>query len=393
MKITSVICEYNPFHLGHAYQLTEMKKRENAAVIAVMSGSFTQRGTPTILSKYERAKTAILCGADLVLELPFPFSSARADIFGAAGVKILSSLGCVDEICFGSETGDLGALLQTDARMSSEEYTRALSQKLEQSRALSHHAAMSEVYTELYGKDESLSGSNDLLALSYLAALRKENSTITPHAIRRIGETYNGKGTGLSSATSIRNMLREGDFEKIKRSVPKETLESMQEAVKTGGIADEEKLYFLFALLARTREDTLRHVPDIPDELMFRMIKAAKTAKNTEEFLNLAKTKLYSPSRIRRGMLYAIMNVKSEYLVCVPYTTVLAANETGRAILSRIRKTSDIPIITKPADAIRLGDDIARAFSLSARADSTWELLLTSPASGERMMREHPRMI
>ena len=393
MKITSVICEYNPFHLGHAYQLSEMKKRENAAVIAVMSGSFTQRGTPAILSKYERAKTALLCGADLVLELPFPFSSARADIFGASGVKILSSLGCVDEICFGSETGDIHALLQTDARISSEEYTHALSLKLEQSRSLSHHAAMSEVYTELYGKDESLSGSNDLLALSYLAALRKENSTITPHAVQRIGETYNGKGTGLSSATSIRHMLREGDFEKIERSVPKATLESIQKAVTSGEIADEEKLYSLFALLARTREDSLRHIPDIPDELIYRMIKSAKTAKNTEEFLSLAKTKLYSPSRIRRGMLYAIMNVKNEDFESVPYTTVLAANETGRAILSHIRKTSDIPIITKPADAVRFGEKVAAAFSLSAKADSIWELLLTTPASGERMMREHPRML
>lgn len=393
MKITSVICEYNPFHLGHAYQLSEMKKRENAAVIAVMSGSFTQRGTPAILSKYERAKTALLCGADLVLELPFPFSSARADIFGASGVKILSSLGCVGEICFGSETGDIHALLQTDARISSEEYTHALSLKLEQSRSLSHHAAMSEVYTELYGKDESLSGSNDLLALSYLAALRKENSTITPHAVQRIGETYNGKGTGLSSATSIRHMLREGDFEKIERSVPKATLESMQKAVTSGEIADEEKLYSLFALLARTREGSLRHIPDIPDELIYRMIKSAKTAKNTEEFLSLAKTKLYSPSRIRRGMLYAIMNVKNGDFESVPYTTVLAANETGRAILSRIRKTSDIPIITKPADAVRFGEKVAAAFSLSAKADSIWELLLTTPASGERMMREHPRML
>ena len=393
MKITSVICEYNPFHLGHAYQLSEMKKRENAAVIAVMSGSFTQRGTPAILSKYERAKTALLCGADLVLELPFPFSSARADIFGASGVKILSSLGCVDEICFGSETGDIHALLQTDARISSEEYTHALSLKLEQSRSLSHHAAMSEVYTELYGKDESLSGSNDLLALSYLAALRKENSTITPHAVQRIGETYNGKGTGLSSATSIRHMLREGDFEKIERSVPKATLESIQKAVTSGEIADEEKLYSLFALLARTREGSLRHIPDIPDELIYRMIKSAKTAKNTEEFLSLAKTKLYSPSRIRRGMLYAIMNVKNEDFESVPYTTVLAANETGRAILSRIRKTSDIPIITKPADAVRFGEKVAAAFSLSAKADSIWELLLTTPASGDRMMREHPRML
>lgn len=393
MKITSVICEYNPFHLGHAYQLAEMKKWENAAVIAVMSGSFTQRGTPSILSKYERAKTAILCGADLVLELPFPFSSARADIFGASGVKILSALGCVDEICFGSETGDLHALLQTDARIFSEEYTHALSIKLEQSRALSHLAAMAEVYKELYGEDKALSGSNDLLALSYLAALRKEKSTITPHAIQRIGETYNGEGTGLSSATSIRKMLKERDFEKIKASVPEETLKSLKKATETGEIADEEKLYSLFSLLARTREESLHNIPDIPNELVSRMIKSAKTAKNTEEFLSLAKTKLYSPSRIRRGMLYAVMNVKNEDFENVPYTTVLAANETGRAILSQIRKTSRIQVITKPADALRLSEEVVRAFSLSAKADSVWELLLTSPASGERMMREHPRMI
>jgi predicted nucleotidyltransferase len=397
MKITAVICEYNPFHLGHAYQLAEIKKRdasaEDSAIIAIMSGSFTQRGTPAILSKYERAKIAVLCGADLVLELPFPFSAARADLFGAAGVKIANALGVVDELCFGSETGNIDALLQTNARISSEEYKNALAERLKKSRALSHHAAMAEVYAALYGKSEALAGSNDILALSYLAALSEEKSKIIPVTIRRVGETYNGEGAGFASATSIRGMLRSKDFESMKTAVPTETLNGLQKAAKTGEIADEERLFPLFAALARTRSELLLDIPDIPAELAARMIKAAKAAKNTEEFIALSQTKLYSPSRIRRGMLYAVLNVTEKDFERVLYTTVLAANEMGRKILSLIRKTSALPIVTKPADAADLGEDIAKAFALSAGADSIWELLLPIPASGERMMREHPRML
>ena len=391
MKLTSVICEYNPFHMGHAYQLSEMKK--HGAVVAIMSGSFTQRGTPAVLSKYERAKTAVLCGADLVLELPFPFSSARADLFGAAGVKILSSLGCVDEICFGSETGTIEPLIEAEARLSSSAFQNALEKTLSENRNISHRSAMTAVYRSLYGADSALTGSNDILALSYLAALREQKSTIKPTTVKRIGETYNGEGEGFSSATSIREMLKRHDLEAVKRAVPQKCAEILIKSVKNGEICDEERLFSLFALLARTREDLLLEIPDIPSELAFRMIKSAKIAKNTEEFLSLAETKLYSRSRIRRGMLYAVIGVKKEDFDKVLYTTVLAANQTGREILSRIRKTAQIPIITKPADAVNFGEDVSRAFALSARADSVWELLLPAPHSGERMMREHPRML
>lgn len=391
MNLTSVICEYNPFHMGHAYQLSEMKK--DKAVVAVMSGSFTQRGTPAVLFKYERASIAVLCGADLVLELPFPFSSARADIFGVAGVKILSSLGCVDEICFGSETGDIAPLLEAEARLSSPEFQNALAQKLAENRNISHRAAMTTVYRSLYGADSALTGSNDILALSYLAALREQKSPLKPTTVKRIGEAYNGEGEGFSSATSIREMLKRHDLEAVKRAVPQKCAEILIKSAKNGEICDEERLFSLFALLARTREDLLLEIPDIPSELAFRMIKSAKIAKNTEEFLSLAETKLYSRSRIRRGMLYAAVGVKKEDFDKVFYTTVLAANQTGREILSRIRKTAQIPIITKPADAVNFGEDVSRAFALSARADSVWELLLPAPHSGERMMREHPRML
>lgn len=391
MKLTSVICEYNPFHMGHAYQLSEMKK--HGAVVAVMSGSFTQRGTPAVLSKYERAKTAVLCGADLVLELPFPFSSARADLFGAAGVKILSSLGCVDEICFGSETGTIEPLIEAEARLSSSTFQNALEKILSENRNISHRSAMTAAYRSLYGADSALTGSNDILSLSYLAALREQKSTIKPTTVKRIGETYNGEGEGFSSATSIREMLKHHDLEAVKRAVPQTCAEILIKSAENGEICDEDRLFSLFALLARTREDLLLEIPDIPSELAFRMIKSAKIAKNTEEFLSLAETKLYSRSRIRRGMLYAVIGVKKEDFDKVLYTTVLAANQTGREILSRIRKTAQIPIITKPADAVNFGEEVSRAFSLSARADSVWELLLPAPHSGERMMREHPRML
>ena len=391
MNLTSVICEYNPFHMGHAYQLSEMKKEK--AVVAVMSGSFTQRGTPAVLSKYERASIAVLCGADLVLELPFPFSSARADIFGAAGVKILSSLGCVEELCFGSETGELAPLLEAEARLSSPAFQNALAKTLSENRNISHRAAMTAVYRSLYGADSALTGSNDILALSYLAALREQKSPLKPTTVKRIGEAYNGEGEGFSSATSIREMLKRHDLEAVKRAVPQKCAEILIKSAKNGEICDEERLFSLFALLARTREDLLLEIPDIPSELAFRMIKSAKIAKNTEEFLSLAETKLYSRSRIRRGMLYAVIGVKKEDFDKVLYTTVLAANQTGREILSRIRKTAQIPIITKPADAVNFGEDVSRAFALSARADSVWELLLPAPHSGERMMREHPRML
>ena len=272
-------------------------------------------------------------------------------------------------------------------------YENALEKILSENRNISHRAAMTAAYRSLYGVDSALTGSNDILALSYLAALREQKSTIKPTTVKRIGETYNGEGEGFSSATSIREMLKHHDLEAVKRAVPQTCAEILIKSAENGEICDEERLFSLFALLARTREDLLLEIPDIPSELAFRMIKSAKIAKNTEEFLSLAETKLYSRSRIRRGMLYAAVGVKKEDFDKVLYTTVLAANQTGREILSRIRKTAQIPIITKPADAVNFGEDVSRAFALSARADSVWELLLPAPHSGERMMREHPRML
>ena len=392
MKICAVICEYNPFHLGHAYQISEMKKR--GAVIAVMSGSFTQRGDAAVLSKYDRAEIAVQCGANLVLELPFPYSSAPAEIFGGAGVRIAHLLGCVDELCFGSETGDLPSLCLLSDRLQSEDFRTALSVYLENDRSQSYRTAVGKVYRDFYGEEYPSDGSNDILSLSYLSALRALHSDITPVALMRKGEDYNGGGEGLASATTVRALVKSADWEAVFRSVPRETAERLLTATKEGRLADSDRLFFLFAALVRTRRmEDVFDLYDIPRDLAARLWKYGREAGDMETFLSLVASKNDSPSRVRRAMLTVLLNVKKSDVGDVPYTSVLAADQTGREILSMLRKTARIPIVTKPADAKRYGEAVARAAELSANADAVWELLCAVPRSGNAMIRERPRML
>lgn len=392
MKTCAVVCEYNPFHFGHAYQISEMKKR--GAVIAVMSGSFTQRGDAAVLSKYDRAEIAVRWGADLVLELPFPYSSASAEIFGGAGVRIAHTLGCVDELCFGSETGDISALCALSARLASGEFKKALSAYLVQNPAQSYRSSVARVYRAFYGENFPSNGSNDILALSYLSALQSLHSDIVPVALMRKGESYNGKGEGFASATTVRALMKSGDWDSVFRCVPKETAECLFTAAREGRLAETEKIFPMFAALTRTRSfEICSELYDIPHDLAARLWKYGREARSMEEFLSLAISKNDSPSRVRRAMLTVLINVKKSDVGEVPYTTVLAANETGREILSKLRKTSSIPIVTKPADAKRFGDEIAHAVTLAANADAVWELLCENPRSGNAMIREKPRML
>ncbi|MBQ3490911.1 MAG: nucleotidyltransferase family protein [Clostridia bacterium] len=392
MKICAVICEYNPFHLGHAYQLSVMKQA--GAVIAVMSGSFTQRGDAAVLSKYDRAEIAVRSGADLVLEIPFPYSSASAEIFGRAGVRIADALGCVNTLCFGSETGDTKALISLSDRLRADVFQNTLSEYLLKNKNCSYRTSTREVYRLCYGEAFPQSGSNDILSLSYLAALKDLNSNILPLALMRKGENYNGGGEGFASASTIRSHITAQDWDWVFRNTPEATAEILMKAEKDGKLADSEKLFSLFASLVRTRgEFVFEDIYDISDELATRLRQAGTKAKNADEFSALAVSKNDSPSRVRRAVLSTLMNVKNADVGEVPYTLVLAANETGRKILSAVRKKATIPIITKPADAKQHGDSVACAAKLCAAADSVWELLCKIPREGNAMMKEKPRML
>lgn len=391
MKTAAVICEYNPFHLGHAHQLREMKAE--GSVVCIMSGSFTQRGSAAVLSKYERARLAVENGADLVLELPFPFCAASGEFFAQGGVAVAEGLSAVDTLCFGSESGDTAALIAAVKNTGSVMFREALATHLSERKNASYRTAFGEVYRALYGEDALFSGSNDILGFLYVQALQRSGSAITPQALLRIGEDYNGEGVGFPSATSIRRMIGENDEESLKKAVPSSVFDALTEAMTAGRIANHENFFPIFASAARAGLLFGEDVFDAPAELVDRILSAAKVARDMDELIALSKTKNFSDSRIRRAMLMMFFGVRDADAKAVRYTTVLAANECGREILSRARKTASLPILTKPADGKYLASEARRAFELTARADGVWELLCEMPREGGAMLKERPRMI
>ena len=194
MKACAVICEYNPFHFGHEYQISQLKK-DGYSVVCIMSGNFNQRGIPAIVSKYSRAEMAIKGGADLVLELPFPYSSCNADVFCRAGVNIADNLGFIDYLAFGSESGDVESLKRKAKYYLTDEY------KAIQNESLSKGGVrLSETYNS-----EELS-SNDILGVGYIKEIITQKSTIQPVAVKRVGMNTNDlEGKGFLSSKSIRS--------------------------------------------------------------------------------------------------------------------------------------------------------------------------------------------
>ena len=181
MKICAVICEYDPFHRGHEYQIAELKRR-GYGVIAIMSGCFTQRGTAAVIDKYKRARSAVMSGADVVLELPFPFCASGASTFAFGGVRIADRLGIVDTLAFGSETGDTEGIKSVAGNMLSTGYSVALENAKRSYGSYSQRQI--SAYESVYGRTPVLEGSNDLLALEYVKTIIKTGSKIIPLAAK-----------------------------------------------------------------------------------------------------------------------------------------------------------------------------------------------------------------
>ena len=402
MKTVLVVCEYNPFHLGHVRQIDEIKKAlgDDTAIVAVMSGNFVERGDLAVMHKFDRAKAAVLGGVSLVLELPFPFSMACAELFGGAAVSIGHDLGVIDYISFGSECGDAALMSLVAERLSAPAFEQALGAELKkkENSAKGFAEVYEGVYKAFYG-DEGLSclrTPNDILAVSYLRGLKKLSSPILPLPIKRYGtdKDSTGEAKDIAGATYIRGLLYNGEAHEAYSHLPSTSLSLWKEAFACG------ESPVSMAALGKTLLSHLRLCEEGEAFAecgggLYRHI--ATTARGTGDLhtlLSAAATKKYTDARIRRAILFSYFGVTPAMLREKPaYTQVLAMDAKGQDILRHIRKTTKIPILTKPADTKKL-PPIARAQAARAyRADSVYTLAMPSAKEADFFIRRSPFLL
>ncbi len=398
MKTVAVICEYNPFHMGHRHQFEEIRHSfgEDAAIIAIMSGSFVQRATPAVLNKFERARMAVDAGASLVLELPFPFSSASAEFFAGAGVTIADALGTVDALSFGSECGSLSQLTDAAEKISQSAFLSYLTAycKDKAKASIGYPRLLAEAYESYYNKGAGfLTLPNNGLAISYISALKKRGSSILPHTILRKGTPEGGVADGtFAGATYLREQLLAGNFSEFLTHTPNENRARWQELLEAG-LTPATIDHLSRGLLAHFRLDTARR--SIPAEcgggVLARLRKAASVAASFDDMLTLAATKKYTAARLRRAALFSYFGVMPAAIKSEPlYTQVLAMDQKGRSVLANIRKTATISILTKPADLHKLSAAAREQAALSYRADSVYALCSPTPQAADIFLRTAP---
>lgn len=367
MKICGIVAEYNPLHNGHLYQLQKSKELSGADyIIIIMGGNFMQRGTPAIMDKYARTKTALSCGADLVLELPSYYATGSAEYFAMGAVSLLDKLGAVTHLCFGSECGDV-KLLQKIADIlleESPEYKECLQSHLRsgQTYPSARSSALIKIAPELSAHISVLNTPNNILGIEYIKSIMKQNSSIIPLTTKRYGSGYHDMRLGInqSSATALRQALWSGvGLSELRNQMPEASFHILDEYLQNNHLLHlndfSEILYY--KLLAE-RDKGYSDYVDVSPALSDRICNNLYNFKGYESFCDLLKTKEVTYSRISRCLYHILLNMHKDdldnymnNLGITPYARVLGFRKEAAPLLSEIDKHTRIPLVTKLADA------------------------------------------
>lgn len=400
MKVVAIISEYNPFHLGHEYQIKRIREDFGAdtAIIAIMSGNYTERGDIAIADKFLRAECAVLSGVNLVLELPFPFSISSAELFARAGVSIADSLGIIDYLSFGSESGEVKMLEEIARNMQTEKFQSSLASFLDDkgNASIGYPKATEIVYESVFGTDISdMFTSNNILALEYIKALNSCNSRIKPHTLKRLGTSYTSDTilqNDLPSATAAREIIRT-DANSAANYIPNKAFSHLLSAYKNGELpTSEDKLDA--AVISSFRLNSPDAEPKIHDAeggLYNRLLDASYEADSISSLIALTETKKYTKARIKRSVWYSFFGVTSSDVKDIPeYTQILALDNLGRQLLKGMKKTATIKILTKPTATDDLCVNAIRQKRLSDKADAIFQLAKPRSHSGRYSLLQSP---
>lgn len=348
-RVLGIIAEYNPFHNGHLYHIARTKQETNAQyIVAVISGNFVQRGNTSIVNKWVKARMALLNGVDLVIELPTVYSISSAENFAEGAIKIFNSLGVVDTISFGMEASDISTLNNIANVLYSEpkEYITMLGHELKKGNSFpkARENALMVYLNDIKRYANVLSGSNNILAIEYLKAMKKTKSTITPIGIKREKVLYNDKYIvdEFASATAIRKMLMTNQLNDISKVMPRNSYLKLGEELKNGHYVIDLSRFekeIIYTLRKMSVADVAR-LPDVSEGLETSIKNAADSCNTLEELINIVKTKRFTQTRIQRILLYALLGIDKKKMETsrkiTPYVRVLGFNNKGKELISEM---------------------------------------------------------
>lgn len=329
-----IVCEYNPFHLGHQKQIALIREKNGpeTGIICAMSGNYVQRGHPAVFDKSLRADAAVRCGADLVVELPVTVSLSSAEGFAAGGVTVLSRMS--DRLCFGAETADFALLQDTAKALLSEEFPGLLRRELDTGR--SFPAARQAALESMGLSGKLLESPNNILAVEYCKAILRQASQMKPMPIFREGSYHAEEADPKNpSATSLRSRLRDGLD--ISTYLPE----------AAGRVFSDASIHTLEggerAILGKLRTMTEAEFEALPfgsEGLWRKLMHESRKQATLEAIASAVKSKRYTRSRIDRMILCAFLGITAGMLdAAIPYVRVLAFNDKGRAILNRVKES------------------------------------------------------
>lgn len=360
-----IVAEFNPFHNGHKYLISEAKRRTgDDTAVAVMSGAWVQRGEPAFTDKHTRARIALENGVDLVLELPVIYSLNTAQRFAYGAIATLAATGVISSLAFGSECGDSAALTSAADTLLNE--PPEVSDKIKKltAQGMSFASARAEAFGDLIPRG-LLSEPNDILGTEYIRAIKELGAELEICAIRRIGAAHDGAADGdIASASGIRRLMRE-------KNDAAGYMPRCDFPIYNAAALDT-------AVIARLRTcgaQYLAGINDVSEGLENRFLRAAKESDSVDGLCSLVKSRRYAMSRIRRIAYSALLGLTKELAKMPPsYIRVLGMTGRGAALLRQMKSgCSSLPVITKPADftdeIFRFNNSAEDVFSLCAPAE------------------------
>lgn len=350
MTVTGIICEYNPFHNGHAYHIKETRHICNSDyIIGVMSGDYVQRGEAAVTDKYTRTKMALISGCDIILELPVRYATSSAEGFACAAVNTIISTCITDNFCFGTEDGSLKKLLPVTDILYNEPRAYSDTLKSELKTGLSFPAARMKALQACTGTNDINYSPNNILAIEYLKACK--NTKLKPYTIKRTDGGYNADDISvhpdnICSAGAIRKLLYTNDKESLINYMPFDTLKLLNNTVITNDFSD-----ILYSQLIYNRGN-LYDFLDVSDDMSSRISNNINSYKNFTDFCELIKTKQLTYTRVSRALLHICLGIKqyNQKNYDIPYIRLLGFRKDASHLIKKLCDNAAVPVLKNARD-------------------------------------------